>query len=503
MSPLVTRPSLPEPGTVAASTPLSAESFRTDGASGASAAAAFGAAAGGAAGAAAGAASAAFAGAAAGLAAAAPSLICPSNAPTATVSPSLATISPSVPADGAGTSMVTLSVSSSTSGSSTATASPAFLNQRPMVASVTDSPSVGTRISVMVFPLSRHGQARPGHPRLNPQLGREDVDARDKRPGMTASEKPSVQRLIQKRLELRQMLRHQSGGGGRRRRAAGVARTLIRSVDLVQHPFQIGLDEVPRAHIARLFLAPHQFGAPEAAELGYQRLQRHRIELLDAHDIDVVDAALLALLIEVVIDLARTQNDAPDLVVRDELDLLVRQHLGIIVKQAMERGVGAHLVEPRYCALVAQQRLRRHHDQRLADLALQLPPQHVEQIGRRGGVDHLHVVFRAHLQEALQPRRGMLGPLSLIAMRQHADEAGHAQPFAFPRGDELVEQHLRAIGEVAELRFPDGQRGRLGQRVAVLEAEHRFFRQQRVDDLVTPLIGLQMLERGVAGLVFL
>src|SRR3981189_252086 len=46
MSPLVTRPSLPEPGTVAASMPLSAESFRTDGASGASAATAFGAAAG-------------------------------------------------------------------------------------------------------------------------------------------------------------------------------------------------------------------------------------------------------------------------------------------------------------------------------------------------------------------------------------------------------------------------------------------------------------------------
>src|SRR6187551_3239986 len=146
MSPLVTRPSLPEPGTVAASMPLSAESFRTDGASGASDATAFGVAAGAAAGAA------ALAGAAAGLAPpAAPSLICPSSAPTATVSPSLAAISPSTPADGAGTSMVTLSVSSSTNGSSTATASPAFLNQRPMVASVTDSPSVGTRISVMVW----------------------------------------------------------------------------------------------------------------------------------------------------------------------------------------------------------------------------------------------------------------------------------------------------------------------------------------------------------------
>src|SRR4051812_14802088 len=152
MSPLVTRPSLPEPGTVVASTPLSAESLRTDGASGASAGGVFAAGAGAGAGAAAGGAADAtgLAGAAAGLAAAPPSVICPSSAPTATVSPSLAMISPSVPADGAGTSMVTLSVSSSTSGSSTATGSPAFLNQRPIVASVTDSPSVGTRISVIV-----------------------------------------------------------------------------------------------------------------------------------------------------------------------------------------------------------------------------------------------------------------------------------------------------------------------------------------------------------------
>src|ERR1700675_3198690 len=171
MSPLVTRPSLPEPGTVAASMPLSAEILRTEGASGASDGGAFAAAAaatgaGAAGGAAAGAA--ALAGAAAGLAAApAPSLICPSNAPTATVSPSLAAISPRIPADGAGTSMVTLSVSSSTRGSSTATASPAFLNQRPMVASVTDSPSVGTRISVMVsFPQNpvRSSSAKAGDP---------------------------------------------------------------------------------------------------------------------------------------------------------------------------------------------------------------------------------------------------------------------------------------------------------------------------------------------------
>ena len=172
MSPLVTRPSLPEPGTVPASTPDSAESFRTDGASGASAtlAAAGAAAAAGTALAAGGAAAAVFAAGAA----PAPSLIRPRIAPTATVSPSFAAISLSTPAAGAGTSIVTLSVSSSTSGSSTATASPAFLNHLPMVASVTDSPSVGTRISAIDPSSSRprlkgrrcFARLCRGHPRL-------------------------------------------------------------------------------------------------------------------------------------------------------------------------------------------------------------------------------------------------------------------------------------------------------------------------------------------------
>ena len=58
------------------------------------------------------------------------------------------------PAAGAGTSSVTLSVSSSTSGSSPATVSPTFLNHWPTVASVTDSPRVGTRISVAIVFLS-------------------------------------------------------------------------------------------------------------------------------------------------------------------------------------------------------------------------------------------------------------------------------------------------------------------------------------------------------------
>ena len=82
----------------------------------------------------------------------------------------------------------------------------------------------------------------------------------------------------------------------------------------------------------------------------------------------------------------------------------------------------------------------------------------------------------------------MLRPLPFVAVRQQADEAGHAQPFALARGDELVEHHLRAVGEIAELRLPQRQRVRLGERVAVFEAEHRLFRQHRVDDLEARLL---------------
>ncbi len=124
----------------------------------------------------------------------------------------------------------------------------------------------------------------------------------------------------------------------------------------------------------------------------------------------------------------------------------------------------------------------------------------MEEVRRRRDVDDLHVVFGAELQIALEPGRGMLRPLAFVAVRQHADEARHAQPLALARRDELVEHDLRAVGEVAELRLPDGERVRLGERIAVLEAEHRLLRQHRVDDLVARLPVADVVERDVARL---
>ena len=136
-SPLSTWPRLPLPATPEMSIFCSAAILPAegDGGMGAATGAAFAAAAG--------------AGAAAG--AAAPPLSWPSSAPIDTVCPVSAAISLNTPAPGALTSSVTLSVSSSTSGSSARTASPAFLNHLPTVASVIDSPSVGTRISIAIL----------------------------------------------------------------------------------------------------------------------------------------------------------------------------------------------------------------------------------------------------------------------------------------------------------------------------------------------------------------
>ena len=78
--------------------------------------------------------------------------IWPSTAPGVTVAPVSTPMAERTPEVGALTSSVTLSVSSSTKGSSAFTVSPGFLNHFATVASLTDSPSVGTLMSVPPAP---------------------------------------------------------------------------------------------------------------------------------------------------------------------------------------------------------------------------------------------------------------------------------------------------------------------------------------------------------------
>src|SRR5687767_12634248 len=108
------------------------------------------------------------------------------------------------------------------------------------------------------------------------------------------------------------MLAHQARRGGGRSGAAHIARPPVLGIDEVERALDTGLDEGPGAHILRLFLAPCDRGLLEAAELLDERLVRPGIELLDAQEIDVLESPLLALVIEIIIDLARAHHHAPD-----------------------------------------------------------------------------------------------------------------------------------------------------------------------------------------------
>ena len=114
-------------------------------------------------------------------------------------------------------------------------------------------------------------------------------------------------------------------------------------------------------------------------------------------------------------------------------------------------------------ARVAQQALGRHDDQRLAPLPQHLPAQQVEVLRRRRRLDDLDVVLGAQLQEALDARARMLRPLPFVAVRQQHTRPLRALPLVLAGGDELVDDDLRAVGEVAELRLPE-RRARRGSR---------------------------------------
>src|SRR3984885_1361388 len=216
----------------------------------------------------------------------------------------------------------------------------------------------------------------------------------------------SGQAFVDERLELRQMFRHETGRSCGRGSASRITRALRLAAELAEHPFEIGLDEAPGAHVLGLLLTPDHLRCLETGELLQQRLDRERIKLLDPEQVDVVDPALLALIVEIVVDLARTDDNAADLVVLGELDLFALMRLRVIPQQAVKARSRSEGFQVRDSALVAEHRLRRHRDQRLAELAFELAPQRVEEICRRRADDDLHIVLGAKLEIAPEASRG-------------------------------------------------------------------------------------------------
>ncbi len=93
----------------------------------------------------------------------------------------------------------------------------------------------------------------------------------------------------------------------------------------------------------------------------------------------------------------------------------------------------------------------------------------------------------------------MVRALSLVAVREQQADRVALAPLGLARRDELIDDRLCPVREVAELGFPQHERFRASHRVAVLEAHRRELAQQRVVDVegAGAVLGLQRLQRGV------
>ena len=123
---------------------------------------------------------------------------------------------------------------------------------------------------------------------------------------------------------------------------------------------------------------------------------------------------------------------------------------------------------------------------------MDLPAEQVEELRRCGRLADLDVVLGTQGEESLEARRGVFGTLTLVAVREQHDQGGSLGPLVLGGHDELVDDDLRTVGEVAELCFPDHERVLVHHGVAVLEPEGGVLREEGVVD---PQLGVVRLRQ--------
>src|SRR4030095_3742374 len=77
-------------------------------------------------------------------------------------------------------------------------------------------------------------------------------------------------------------------------------------------------------------------------------------------------------------------------------------------------------------------------------------------------------------------------------MRQEQNDSARPLPFRFRGNDELIDDGLRAVREIAELSFPKAKHARVIERIAVVETEDRGFGQKAVVNADARLIRRKM-----------
>ena len=245
---------------------------------------------------------------------------------------------------------------------------------------------------------------------------------------------------------------------------------------------------LPRALILGFVLNPENIGAG----VGGQNVGELRggigIELLDPHDRRGGITQPSAVIQKIVVQAPGAQKHAVD--VRDGGVNLIDDGL---------EAPRCEVLDSRDRAAAAKQLLGGEGNQWAARASVGLRAKHMEVVGRRRWLAHPHVVLCAQLEVTLDAGRRVIRALALKTVRQHEDERAALAPFLLRGGDELVNDGLGAVGEIAELRFPHNQRVRTLNRVPVLKGQYGVFGQRRI---VHPQLGLILRKSGERGPLF-
>src|SRR5947208_9493243 len=224
---------------------------------------------------------------------------------------------------------------------------------------------------------------------------------------------------------------------------------------------QLRQHELLRPHVAWLLLHPHdlaQLGVP--ADQRRQLLARERIEQLHPGDRHVPGLGPRRSEREVVVHLAAAQYEPAHGVAGRRC---------CVVERRLEAS-GRQVLEPRARLRQPQQALRGEQHERPQLGVARLAPEQMEVLGRRRTVGDADVPVGAEREEALDAGARVLGSLALVTVGEKQREARRLPPLREPGDDELIDDHLAAVGEVAVLGLPQDQGLGCRGRVAVLEA---------------------------------
>ena len=138
------------------------------------------------------------------------------------------------------------------------------------------------------------------------------------------------------------------------------------------------------------------------------------------------------------------------------------------------------------CRRQSQHALGRHDHQGLAEITFELSAQNMKELCGCRWIDSFKIIARCHLQKALESCGGMLWSLAFITVRQKQNESSGTVPFHFSAGHKLIEDHLSAVGKIAELRLPDHECIGISLGISQLKSHNCIFRQRTIANFKFP-----------------